>query len=244
MSFFGATQGFRNEYSNHSFSDTATWLRGSHAFKGGVTAAFEFKNEYGNNETQGRYTFAAGGGRTAFQNFLTGNQDQLCGATCTYGESQTDLFSQLRFNRYEAFLQDTWRPTSRLTVDLGVRYSLYPAVTDADNVLSNVDLARYSRANAPTAANSTATLFTIGTGDPLNGIIVAGQSSPYDDSIYETDKNNFMPRLGLTYDPIGDGKTILRTGYGLYYDQPLVGIFLQNAFINPPFNATATVTTR
>jgi hypothetical protein len=242
LSTFGATQGFRNEYFNHTLSNTSTWLRGRHAFKGGVAAVFEIKNEFSNNETQGRYTFGAGGGRTAFQNFLTGNRDQLCGAACTYTEAQSDLYSQIRFNRYEAFVQDTWRPTSKLTVDVGVRYALYPAVTDVDNVLSNVDLSRYDRANAPEATNTTATLFRIGSGDPLNGIIVAGQNSPFGDAIYETDKNNFMPRLGLTYDPFGDGRTILRGGYGLYYDQPLVGIFLQNAFINPPFNASANVT--
>ena len=241
LSTAGATQGFRNEYFNHTFSDTATWLRGSHALKGGLMFAFESKNEWSNNETQGRYTFAASTGRTAFQNFMLGNRDGQCTA-CSYAELQSDLFSQIRFNRYEAFVQDTWRPTSQLTVDLGLRYALYPAVTDKNNVLSNVNLAGYVRANAPTPANTNASAFIIGTGDPLNGIIVAGDNSPYDDAVYETDKNNFMPRLGLTYDPFGDGRTILRGGYGLYYDQALVGIFLQNAFINPPFNASASVT--
>ena len=241
LSTAGATQGFRNEYFNHTFSDTATWLRGSHALKGGLMFAFESKNEWSNNETQGRYTFAASTGRTAFQNFMLGNRDGQC-TGCSYAELQSDLFSQIRFNRYEAFVQDTWRPTSQLTVDLGLRYALYPAVTDKNNVLSNVNLAGYVRANAPTPANTNASAFIIGTGDPLNGIIVAGDNSPYDDAVYETDKNNFMPRLGLTYDPFGDGRTILRGGYGLYYDQALVGIFLQNAFINPPFNASASVT--
>jgi hypothetical protein len=238
----GATQGFRNEYYNHTVSNTSTWLRGQHVWKAGVMGAFEFKNEYSNNETQGRYVFAAGGGRTAFQNFLTGNRDQLCGAPCTYAEPSTDIFSQMRFNRYEAFVQDTWRATQKLTVDYGVRYALYPAVTDAANVLSNVDLSQYNRADAPTPTNATATQFAIGTGDPLNGIIVAGQNSPFGDKIYETDKNNFMPRVGVTYDLAGNGRTIVRGGYGLYYDQPLVGIFLQNAFINPPFAASANVT--
>jgi hypothetical protein len=241
LSTAGATQGFRNKYRNQTFSDTLTWIRGKHGVKAGILTALEWKDEYGNLETQGRYTFRAGGGRTAFQNFLTGNRDGLCGTPCEYSETSTDLFSQLRFNRYEFFVQDTWRATPKLTLDYGVRYALYPAVTDKDNVLSNVDLSKYSKAAAPTAANATASLFNVGTGDPLNGIIVAGQNSPYGRSIYETDKNNIMPRLGVTYDPIGDGKTILRTGYGLYYDQPLVGIFLQNAFINPPFNATTTL---
>lgn len=220
LSIAGATQGFRNEYFNHTFSDTSTWLRGSHAFKGGVLLSFELKNEFGNLETQGRYAFGAGGGRTAFQNFLTGNRDGLCGAACTYTEATTDLYSQLRFNRYEFFVQDTWRATPKLTLDLGVRYGLYPAVRDADGVLSNVDLSRYSRTNAPTPTTAAATAFFVNTGDPLNGIIVAEQNSPFGDSIYETDKNNLMPRVGVTYDPFGDAKTIVRGGYGLYFDQP------------------------
>ena len=241
LSTAGATQGFRNEYFNHTFSDTATWLKGKHGVKAGLMFAFESKNEYSNNETQGRYTFVASTGRTAFQNFMLGNRDGQC-TGCSYAELQSDLLSQIRFNRYEMFVQDTWRPTSQLTFDFGLRYALYPAVTDTDNVLSNINLAGYDRSKAPTPANANASAFFIGTGDPLNGIIVAGQNSPHGDAVYATDKNNFMPRLGITYDPFGDGKTILRGGYGLYYDQALVGIFLQNSFINPPFNASASVT--
>ena len=48
-----------------------------------------------------------------------------------------------------------------------------------------------------------------------------------------------MPRLGTSCDLSGDGRTIRRGGYGLYYDQPLVGIFQQNAFQMPPFNTVS-----
>ena len=56
-----------------------------------------------------------------------------------------------------------------------------------------------------------------------------------------TDQNNFQPRLGFSYDFTGSGDTILRGGYGIYYDQPLMGIFLQNAFVNPPVNQNPQV---
>jgi hypothetical protein len=70
---------------------------------------------------------------------------------------------------------------------------------------------------------------------------VAGQSSPNGRAVNNTDKNNWQPRLGFSYDAAGDGRTVVRGGYGVYYDQPLMGVFLQNAFVNPPFAVNPTV---
>ena len=180
-------------------------------------------------------------GRTGFQNFLMGNRDGLCGSTCTYTEAQLDVTNHLRFNRYEAFAQDTWRLGSGVTLDYGIRYSLFPAVTDTNNILSTFDPSAYSAAKAPTCANAACSALVPNTGDPLNGLLVAGINSPYGHAIYQTDKNNFQPRVGISWDPVGDGKSMFRGGYGLYYDQPLVGIFEQNAFTNPPYVNTVTV---
>ena len=233
-------QEYNIEYYNHTVVDNFTYNRGSHTIKGGLLFAFERKNENANNQTQGNFAFVAGGGRTAFQNFLTGNRDGLCGTGCIYTEAQADVTNNLRFNRYEMFVQDTWRVGSNVTVDYGVRYALYPGITDKNNILSTFDPSRYNAANAPTF-NDAGTLLVAGTGDPLNGLIVAGLNSPYGDAIYPMDKNNIQPRVGVSWDPQGDGRTIVRGAYGLYYDQPLVGIFEQNAFTNPPYVATATL---
>ena len=119
------------------------------AFKFGGLMTFEQKNENASNVTQGNFTFGAGGGRTAFYNFLSGNADGLCGNACTYSEAQNDVTEHLRFNRYEMFAQDSWKPRANVTVDYGVRYSLYPPITDANNVLTNflaVGLRRRQRA--------------------------------------------------------------------------------------------------
>jgi hypothetical protein len=241
LSGWTSIQAFNIEYFNNTITDNVTWQKGNHALKGGVLLAFEQKNENANNQTQGSFTFGVGGGRTAFQNFLTGNRDGLCGSACSYAEAEIDVTNNLRFNRYEMFAQDTWRLRTNVTLDYGVRYSLYPALTDENNLLSTFDPARYNRSSAPTFANANGTAVLPGTGDPLNGLIVAGQSSPFGDAIYETDKNNIQPRLGVSWDPMSDGRMIVRAGYGLYYDQPLVGIFEQNAFTNPPFVNTVSV---
>jgi hypothetical protein len=128
-----------------------------------------------------------------------------------------------------------------VTFDYGVRYSLYPALTDKNDILSTFDPSLYDPAKAPTCTTSACSALVPNTGDPLNGLIVANINSPYGRAIYPTDKNNLQPRLGLSWDPQGDGKSIVRSGYGIYYDQPLVGIFEQNAFTNPPYVNTVSL---
>ena len=241
LSSTGANQLFKIEYRNYTVTDSFTWQHGEHGLKFGGLMTFERKNENAANQTQGNFTFAAGGGHTAFYNFLSGNADGSCDNACTYTEAQRDVTVHLRFNRYEMFAQDSWKPHANLTVDYGVRYSLYPPVTDANGTVTNFLPSRFDPARAPTCANATCSTIVAGTGDPLNGIIVAGQNSPFGDAVYAFDKGNIQPRVGVTWDPASTGRTIYRGSYGVYYDQALVGIFEQNAFTNPPFVATTTI---
>ena len=241
LSTFGAAQLYNIEYFNHTVMDNLTWQRGSHTLKVGAMAAFESKNENAANETQGRYSFVATpGGRTAFQNFLTGNRDGLC-TTCTYSEAENEILQSLRFNRYEMFAQDTWRVAPGLTLDYGVRYALYPHIVDANDVLTNFDPSLYAQGQAPTYSNSAGSAIITGTGNPLNGIVIAGQNSAHGRGIYATDNNNIQPRAGFSWDPQREGRMVVRGGFGIYYDQPLVGMFEQNSFVNPPFANTVSL---
>ena len=97
------------------------------------------------------------GGATAFQNFMRGNREALC-TGCSYTEAERDIDMQLRFSRFEFYAQDTWRPTSRLTLDYGLRYSLYPPITDLNGNLVTFDPSVYSAAQAPPFANPAGTL--------------------------------------------------------------------------------------
>src|SRR5262249_53478076 len=109
------------------------------------------------------------------------------------------------------------------------------------HVLTSFLPSAFVPANAPRCANAACTLITVGTGDPLNGIIVAGRNSPFGDAVYAFDKKDVQPRAGITWDPASNGQQLLRASYGLYFDQPLVGIFEQNAFTNPPFVSTVNL---
>jgi hypothetical protein len=237
-------QGFRIPYKNHVIRDVATLVNGNHTFKFGGEISFESKNENANNITQGTFTFSGVRSRgivgmstltqtgLAFADFLTGRAD-------SYSEDQRDVTVNLHFGRREVFFQDTWRYRPNLTLDFGVRYQYFTPVTDENNVLTSFDPALYSRAAAPTCVTAACTSLIRGTGNELNGIVVAGTNSRFGDAIYPSDKNNFSPRVGFAWDPFKKGKTVIRGGYGLYYDQPLVGIFEQNAFVNPPYNSSS-----
>jgi Carboxypeptidase regulatory-like domain len=234
LSSLGSTQLFDNRYRNYTVADSLSYQRGNHTWKSGFLFAFEQKDEISTSLTQGSFTFAAGGGFTAFQNFLRGNALGACGAACSYGEVEREIDSRLRFNRYELYVQDSWKVRPGLTLDLGLRYALAPAVTDTNDLLTNFDPGRFDPGRVPTFANAAGTTLVVGTGDPTNGIVVAGESSAHGRAIYGADKDNFQPRLGISWDVKNDGRTVVRGGFGIYYDQPLVGVFLQNASVNPP----------
>lgn len=238
-------QGFNIVYKNQVIRDVFTWVRGNHTLKFGGEWSWEKKDENANNITQGSFSFAGTRSRgtsgsinltqtgIAFADFLLGRAD-------SYSEDQFDVTVNLRFGRREFFAQDTWRIRPNFTVDYGVRYQYFTPVTDENNVLTSFDPALYSRANAPTCRTAACGTLIRGTGNELNGIAIAGDTSRFGRAISPSDKNNFSPRVGFSWDPWKDGRTVVRAGYGLYYDQVLVGIFEQNAFVNPPFNNRAT----
>jgi len=238
-------QGFNISYKNHVFRDVATWTTGNHTWKFGGEVSFERKNENANNITQGAFTFAGTRSRGTSGTVSlsqTGNPlaDFLLGRADNYFEDERDVTVHLRFGRREFFAQDTWKVRPNFTFDFGVRYQYFVPVTDTDNVLTSFDPALYNRAAAPACTSAACTALVRGTGNPLNGIAQAGVNSRFGRRIYPSDKNNFSPRIGFAWDPFKKGETVVRAGYGFYYDQPLVGIFEQNAFVNPPFNSRST----
>lgn len=243
----GSTQGFQIEYRNLTFRDNLTWIIGNHTLKFGAELTFEQKNENGSNNTQGTYAFsnvATQAGSAVAANFRTqtGNAvaSFLLGRANTYSEAERDIKVNFRFGRREFFAQDTWKFRPNLTFDFGVRYQYYVPVVDKDNVLTNFVVANFRQAGIPTCATANCAAFLRGTGDPLNGIVVAGTNSPFNRRVTPRDTNNFSPRVGIAWDPFKDGKTVIRAGYGFYYDQLLVGFIEQNSFVNPPFVNTAS----
>jgi hypothetical protein len=216
-------------YVNHTFNSAVTVQHGSHTLKtGGLIGLERVSSNQVAKTTQGEFSFGPGGGFTGFQNFLRGNSAGACGSSCMYSEADTDVIDRFRFGRYELYVQDTWRISPRITFDLGLRYAIYPPLTDDGDMLFTFSPDAYDPAQAPTVADPDGDYLVAGSGNPSNGLRVAGKNSPYGRAIYGTDGNNLQPRLGAAWDPDGLGHTVVRAGYGMYFDQTQVQMFAQD----------------
>ena len=234
-----------------NFYDNFSKVLGSHTIRTGVTIQWMTKTENGPNPTNGSFAFTTINGvlGSAFANFLLGNAS-------SFSQSSRDIIPHLNYYNLEAYLQDDWKVTSRLTLNLGVRYSYFPSPTDSNNTLNNFDPTIYDPAKAPLISSSGN--FVAGQGvvpaTYVNGIIFptgaacsAAQQlapvtcSPYGSLVNPNSNNNWGPRVGLAWDPRGNGKTAIRAGYGVYYDRTLNGIWEQNAFSDPPLVQSTSI---
>jgi predicted secreted protein len=189
--------------------------------------------------------------------------DFLVGNVFSFSQTLPDIIPDLHFINTEVYAQDDWKVTPRLTLNLGLRWSRLPSVTDVKDTLSNFDPHSYSAQNAPQIDPATGE-FVAGqsvNGFPLqpstytNGIIFPKGSactsaqavspmvtcSPFGAYVNPNYNANFGPRFGFAYDLSGTGKTVVRGGFGIFYDRLLNGIWEQNAFGNPPLAQGTTI---
>lgn len=249
----GAGQLINIEYKNFNPKDNLTWVKGAHTFKFGADLSWESKDENAANATQGNFGFTGLQTRRTGVASGLGLADFLLGRASSYSESEFDVTNHLRFGRSEFYAQDTWKVKPNLQLDFGVRYQVFRLPTDTEDVFDVFLPELYNASFAPNFANATGTALVRGTGDLLNGIAIAGTNSPFGRRIQQLDKNNIGPRFGFAWSPESKGgfggrlfggaqKTVIRGGYGIYYDQVLVGILEQNTFTNPPFANNASLT--
>ena len=233
--------------------DNLSIQHGNHTFRVGATAMWMTKTENGDGGIA-TFNFGSGvNGNDPFANFLLGQAD-------SYSQASKDTVPFLHYTNFEAYVQDDWKVTRRLTLNLGVRYSYFPSPTDSKNTLLNFDPAVYNLANAPTIvttpstpngsfASGNAATYANGLIFPTGATCAAAKAiaplaacSPYGARVNSRSNNNWGPRLGLAWDPLGNGKWAVHAGYGLFYDRTLNGIWEQNAFSDPPLVQTTTVT--
>jgi len=243
ITFAGATAnlGFTSpqniENPSYTIRDNLSLVRGNHVVKFGAFLSREAKNENAGNALNGSYAFSAA--RTGG----TGNEiaNLLLGLPTTYLEDQNEVRVQLRYNTFEFYAQDTWKVTPRFTLDFGARYSIFQNPIDENDFLTAFRPDLYNPARAVAIDPVSGNVDTTRGGDRFNGIIFAGDNSPFGRRVQTNKYNTLGPRVGFAYNIFGDGRTILRGGFGVYYDRTLVGIVEQNAFVNPRISSRVTI---
>lgn len=148
------------------------------------------------------------------------------------GSGPTTPMRGYRSRQQEYFVQNDWRVRRDLTLNLGVRYSFFGVWREVNNALSNLFA-------VDGAGNLVPDVNPFKFGRTQNRIARLTDDLRY----YNPDYNNFQPRLGFAYDLLGKGRTVVRAGYGVYYDR-IIQIQFTGAVGNVPYaisSATANV---
>lgn len=215
--------------------DTAAWQKGNHDIKFGVDMIHNYDILNNTYEGNGVYTYSYIG--NYFADLLNeGKSTGVCNSVSSVsapGSSSTDYVGtapcdtfvqgfgppawDLATTDYGFFAEDHWKATPRLTFDLGLRYDYesLPAPYASLTVASGAFTPYLASSNGLCAAYT----------GPGTCPALAAQANITN---HPSDKANFGPRIGVAWDPYGDGKTTLRVGYGLYFGRVTNGDLLNN----------------
>jgi hypothetical protein len=172
--------------------DTLVWTRGSHTLKAGADYRRPLVRSYNDQFARGRLSF------NNLADLLAGVAAPS-GTSIARGATRRDTYT----NNLGTFIQDDWKITPRLTLNLGLRHEYTGPLSEKFDRISNFL--------------------------PDAGLLRVGQGL---DRLYQRDWNNLAPRAGFAFDPRGTGKTVVRGAYGIYYDSPSQDFFLVQSFPN------------
>lgn len=208
------------------FQDVAL-TRGTHTIKTGADIRKLNYNDRTERQQNGQLSFT--GGLTANTTSPAGTgvamADLLLGLPLTATGSNRSLAGVYNGFSYGLFLQDDWKISRRVTLNLGIRYDVVPRMVEKLDHLSAFDR---SYPGGRILLSGTRTAFLPGIG------IVDGPETPR--GLIPTDTNNWGPRIGIAIRPFNNNKTAIRAGYGIFYDM----IELQDLRTwtrNPPYGA-------
>ena len=151
----------------------------------------------------------------------TGNSfaDFLVGDIANYSQSNQEPKYHFKFKIFEPFVQDDWHVNRKLTLNLGLRISMFGLYTEKNKLSYNFDPSAYNVNNMPTLDPDDGHLVFTGNESitNLSGIVQCGVGS-VPNGCMKGHLWNPAPRIGFAYDPFGDGKTAIRSAYGIFYE--------------------------
>jgi hypothetical protein len=257
-----------NKADDYQIRDDVSWTKGAHQFKFGFSWALYKKAQDWFANTQGNFTFngsftapAAGCDTTTTQCGLD-FADYLLGFSNSYNEQAIKSSGHWNNISPAAYVQDNWRVNNRLTLNLGLRWDGIPHTYETNNKSANFYPNLYNPANAAVINTVDGTICTaagpgcaaatpsaaFGTSpEPIlaglqfytNGIGIGGVNG-IPKNLVDNYWWNFGPRLGFAYDLTGQGKTVIRGGYGLMYER-IQGNDMYDGATNTPFDASPTL---
>jgi outer membrane receptor protein involved in Fe transport len=251
-----------NRNDRWSFQDDLSITHNRHNFKFGVYTEYTLKTEPQSVDYMGNFNF----GHSNDNNLSTGNgyANALLGVYQTYTELSDRVDKDRRHWQTEGYLQDSWRMSSRFTLDAGVRLTHSGAFFEVNHANTGFDPNLYDPTIAPrlyrpictTGAPGNASCpnasqkaydpankgllfpFTYqgnivpGSGQQVNGVIIDGLPGKKQGQYYDYTYLVAAPRVGFAWDLTGDGKTALRSSWGIFYNYPRGGYSFETA--GPP----------
>ena len=230
FSFGGPNDSFnRREQRTLTIGNTLSWTTTAHALRMGG----EFRrNEFNTNLPEEQ--------ATEFEKF--DNFTQLLRGVGTEGDTQFGITDkEFRFNDFNLFLADDWRIARSLTLNAGVRYEFFGLPEEINGRIGNVDFEALTDTENPVNAfivpkNVRDTGFAA-----IDEAIAASRRADNNHTLNGQDWNNIAPRLGFAWTAGASGRTVVRGGYGIFYDRPSAA-FINTVFSNYPFLREQEVT--
>jgi hypothetical protein len=230
-----------------------SYTRGPHAMKFGFSYNRYTKNQQQQANASGVYAFGqnqtgTGAGGDAGDPFTS----MLIGLSSSYYQPQSMAIRHYVNQTTSGYVNDNWKVSPRLSLQLGLRYDALPHAWERNNDLENFEASQYiADPNSLTDLWSTTIAGAINPTAPgvqtppgfggasyyLNGMVIPGQNGVAH-GVVTNDYNTLQPRIGFAYDLSGTGRTVLRGGFGTFYERMQGNDIYTLANNNLPFEYT------